>query len=413
MDTKNPLSVAKRRQLTVKDAYAAALTHFDGGNHAEVEKLCAAIVQADPRHIDAINLMGIVAQRLGNHDHAIDWFQRAITLHDQSALLYYNLGTALQAAGRREEAVATLQKALGRDPDNPQIKSFLNAVLNGEAATGTSREEQEAQNAMQQGIAAHHRGELELAIKWYCKVVKLGFDQDTAYSNMGAAFQGLGRIDLAVENYKKAVAINPDHVNANYNLGHIMQELDALDSAAAYYRHAISCQPDYVQAHYNLGAILQKRGELKAAEECYRQAIAIKADYVDAHYNLATVLQAQGRIEEAISGYETVLAIDPKFAKAHNNLGNALLEMGRLSDAVARHRQAVALDAGYPEAHYNLGMSMLLLGEMPCGWREYEWRLQTKEYGKTRFEQKLWDSAADLSGKSVLLYHEQGYGDNM
>ncbi len=92
--------------ITIVEAYARAVEHFNAARFREADMLCTAILQADPRNIDVINLLGVIAQRLNRHDLAVGQFQRAIAIDGASPMLHCNLGNALSALGRLEEAEA-------------------------------------------------------------------------------------------------------------------------------------------------------------------------------------------------------------------------------------------------------------------------------------------------------------------
>ena len=81
-----------------------------------------------PNHINSINLLGVVAQKVNRHDLAVDLFQRAINIDNSRALLYYSLGGSLNNLGRREEAIQVLKIALEKEPGNSQITNYLNSI---------------------------------------------------------------------------------------------------------------------------------------------------------------------------------------------------------------------------------------------------------------------------------------------
>ncbi len=69
--------------------------------------------------------------------------------------------------------------------------------------------------------------------------------------------------------------------------------------------------------------------------------------------------------------------------------------------------------ADYGKARKNLGMVLLLSGDLKQGWAEYEWRWQCPDFQKEHqiaFSRPRWDGA-DLQGRRILLYAEQGFGD--
>jgi hypothetical protein len=49
-------------------------------------------------------------------------------------------------------------------------------------------------------------------------------------------------------------------------------------------------------------------------------------------------------------------------------------------------------------------------GDFEKGWQEYEWRWKRKQTPPRPFRQLVWDGSP-LSGRTILLYMEQGLGD--
>src|SRR4029077_11537837 len=82
--------------------------------------------------------------------------------------------------------------------------------------------------------------------------------------------------------------------------------------------------------------------------------------------------------------------------------------------AIAAYRQAVIIKPTYPGALFNLSLVLLSKGEMDEGWQAYEWRWKggTKELKPRRFNRPQW-LGEDLTGKTLLLHAEQGFGDTL
>ena len=106
------------------------------------------------------------------------------------------------------------------------------------------------------------------------------------------------------------------------------------------------------------------------------------------------------------------LAIDGTLAEVHNSLGFALQVKRAMGEARGSYERAIELRPGLAEAHLNLAMLLLSQGEYGRGWREYEWRLGTREHaGNVRNSRRpRWDGG-ELGGRRILLHAEQGFGD--
>ncbi|MBF0444570.1 MAG: tetratricopeptide repeat protein, partial [Magnetococcales bacterium] len=117
-------------ELTVDSAYLQALEHFAGGRYSQADKLCTAIINALPTHIDAINLIGVIAQKVNQHAIAVEQFQKAIDIDNSRGLLYYNVALSLKQLGRKTEAIQALNTAHNLEPENSQIADYLQGILN-------------------------------------------------------------------------------------------------------------------------------------------------------------------------------------------------------------------------------------------------------------------------------------------
>ncbi len=71
---------------------------------------------AEPHH-EVFNLLGFCHFKLGEHQRAIEAFERAIEIEPGAAINYANIGTNLRELGRLEEACRMYEHALELDPD--------------------------------------------------------------------------------------------------------------------------------------------------------------------------------------------------------------------------------------------------------------------------------------------------------
>ncbi|MBF0194221.1 MAG: tetratricopeptide repeat protein [Magnetococcales bacterium] len=360
-------------QLTVDAAYGLAIENFNAGRYTEADKLCTAIIQTIPGNIEAINLLGVIAQKLNRHDLAVEQFQKAVNIDNNRALLYYNLGVSLYQLGQIEESIKVLNTALEMEPENSKITNYLNNILNNyKPNTGIGNTPDKAIEALQKGISYHQSGKLDDAINWYKKVLEIQQENTAALSNMGAALQAIGKLNEAVISCQKAISIKPDYADAYYNLGNALKEQGKLGEAVASFQKAISIKSDYADAHSNLGIALQKQGKLDEAVASYQKAISIKPDYAFTYSNLGVALQEQGKLNEAVASYQKAIFIKPDYTDAYSNLGNTLKEQGKLDEAVASCQKAITIKPDYADAYYNLGNALKEQGKLDEAVKNYQ-----------------------------------------
>ena len=129
------------------------------------------------------------------------------------------------------------------------------------------------------GAALQARGRMEEAIAAYREAVRRQPNYATAWSNLGSALQGQGNLDEAVAAYREALRLNPDYAMAHYNLGNALRVLRRPVEAIDACRAAARLKPDFPEAHSNLGAVLNEQGHLEEARAAYQDALRLRPDW--------------------------------------------------------------------------------------------------------------------------------------
>jgi hypothetical protein len=165
------------------------------------------------------------------------------------------------------------------------------------------------------------------------------------------------------------------------------------------------------------GVTLQREGRQQEAADCFRRALAVRPDYADALNNLALAWQAMGQLDRALSLFERALAVTaaPQLPALLNNLGLALHQSGRPQEAAICFRDCLALAPGHLDANHNLAIALLQSGQYRQGWEHFEQRQRRPGESLTehrRFSRPQWTGEPAL-GRTLLLWGEQGYGDQI
>ena len=182
--------------------------------------------------------------------------------------------------------------------------------------------------------------------------------------------------------------------------------------AEAAYARAIALEPDHVTARNYLGQALDRLGRSEEAISQFEAALALKPGDPELRFHMILALKDPSLLDEAADCGRRMIAERPDFAIAHNNLGVVLQSQGKLEEALELYRRAQALKADYVEAQANEALLLLLRGEFENGWEKYEWCARLPFYRPRNFAQALW-RGEPLSGKTLLLHADQGFGDSI
>ncbi|WP_254568789.1 tetratricopeptide repeat protein, partial [Oscillatoria sp. HE19RPO] len=216
----------------------------------------------------------------------------------------------------------------------------------------------------------------------------------------------------AIKWYQQAVKVHPNVPEFHYNLANSLKLQGQQVEAIAHYCQAIILRPNYTKACYNLGNLYLERGEIQGAIAQYQQALALDPQDLEIQTNLGNALKEAGDLEAAIIQYRQVCDRSPDSAEFHYNLGVALHDYGELAEAIACYDRAIALEPHTVMFHWNRALSLLISGNYPQGFIEYEWRWQTETLKPRPFSQPIWDGSS-LTGRTILLHSEQGFGDTL
>jgi Flp pilus assembly protein TadD len=234
------------------------------------------------------------------------------------------------------------------------------------------------------------------------------------HNNLGNALAATQQFSEAAAAYRRSIALGPAYVDAHANLGLVLHRMGRLEEAVAAHRDAIALRPIDARLWLSLSGALIALGRPADAEEACRKAITLDPKLPEARNNLGMALKEKGQLAEAVDSYSIALQLRPDYPEAHNNLGVALHAQGHFSGALAAYEQALGLDASYMDAHWNKALLHLLLGDFETGWREYEsgWQVQVGR-GHRRHERYPSWNGSPLAGKTLLVWGEQGIGDQI
>lgn len=254
-----------------------AVEHHIAGRFADAEALYQQILDTEPRHADALYLMGMLAQQRGDGAAALDFTTRAIAAHPLNPQYRKTLAELHAGQGRLDQAVALYRQAQAFAPNDAELLCKLAGTLH------RLHRFDEAATAYRQALAPDPDAPGAAGI----------------HNDLGVVLIALGDLDGAIESFGRAIALKPDFCEAYNNLGVVHKNRKDLDEAARCYRRALEIKPDYAMAMFNLGTIHFVRKDFEEARLCYHAALAIEPGQVEAHQNLASIYLDRGQLEEA------------------------------------------------------------------------------------------------------------------
>lgn len=399
--------------------------HYQGGRFDEAEAACRRLLASNPGSHEAWHFLGVMAHQSGQLVKAAELIERALHLEPGNAVYLSNLGEVHRARGHLPQAQSACRRAIALDPElvaaHINLGNALRDAGSRTEAAATYRHALALQpgNALARlnlGCVLRELGQLEQAEEELRILLRLDPEHGGAYMNLGRTLADAGRPAEGEACLHEALKRMPQSAEAYNCLGVLFTETRRLEEAEAALRRAIALRPAYPEAHNNLAATRKLLGKLDAAEEACRRAMELKQDYAEAECNYASILIDLGRPQGAVAHLREALRIRPDFAEAYYNLGVAYGRLGRDHEAEASNARALEIDSAHADARWNLALLHLAAGRFAEGWTHYEARYDPRR--REPFRSPIRASFAQwrgepLSGKALLLWGEQGLGDEI
>jgi tetratricopeptide (TPR) repeat protein len=263
--------------LTAKLHQAVALHRQ--GHLTRAQTLYEKILRLQPRHFDALHLLGVIAAQTNNPARALMLIGKAIEINPHDADAYCNEGSAFKALDQFEAALRSYDRALVIRPDYVEVHCCRSMVL---------RELERLDEALQS-----------------CgRAIELRPSYAVAYCSRGKILKALGQSDAALTSYDQALALDPCFAEAHNERGVIYREVGDREVALACYKRALAANPDYAHAYVNCGNVYLDLYRLDEALDSYDRAIALKSDLAEARANRASILLLRGDLARGWADYE-------------------------------------------------------------------------------------------------------------
>jgi predicted O-linked N-acetylglucosamine transferase (SPINDLY family) len=231
-------------------AFQRALAAYQRQQWEEARSECHRTLELAPTHVDALNLLGILAMQSNDPASAARAFARAAAADPHNPEPWHHLGVALLTMGRHAEAIASFDQVLAVDAGCVD-----------------------------------------------------------AHNNRALACLGQGDAAAALASLDRAIELEPLRADLLFNRGNTLQALRRHTAAIVDYDAALARRPAWADAHVNRGTALFELGRHEAALASVDAALSIDAAHRMALANRAIVLRSLRRYAEAVESFDRAIAL--------------------------------------------------------------------------------------------------------
>ena len=293
------------------------------GELAAARAVYQAVLAREPRHFDALHLLGVLALQAGDPTQAAALIERALTenpAQPQHADANVNLGTALKTLGRIDDALAAFERATTLNPGHADAHYNRANLLRTRGDFAHARASYEtalrlrpadAQTAYGLGLVLSELKEPQAALAAFETARAGGIDTPELHEQLALTYGRLGRTEEAIARFAAVIAANPRDAAAYSNRAVLLADQGRTAEAFTDFDRALALKPDFAAGYLNRGVARRVAGNLDGAVADFSQAENLNPTSVKALYTLATTLAEQSRHLDASDAYARAAAIDP------------------------------------------------------------------------------------------------------
>ena len=335
---------------------------------------------------------GNEALAAGNLAEAARCYEQGVLAQPADASLRLNLGFVLLEQGEFARAAECLQQALQLRRSGDDFVHDAQFLL---------------------GRARAAQGQLAEAALCFDAALRAKPDFAEALEEGIRTLHQLGRHAEAADRAQRLVELRPSAF-ARLLLATECSLCGRETEAEAIASEVCGAEPHNIDASLLRFGTLLKLGRPEDALAEAQRMLALTGPNAGALVNVSVALEKLGRLDEALAGLEQALQLAPGRRDVLVNHVSLLIALGRVPEAVTAARAALQLHPDDADLHWNLSIAHLLLGDFEQGWAESEWRARSTAFsGKLlELDEPRWQGE-DLRGRTIFLYGEQGFGDNI
>ncbi|MGI8785394.1 MAG: tetratricopeptide repeat protein [Acidobacteriota bacterium] len=240
---------------------------------------------------------------------------------------HYALAQAYRHMGQDENARRQLDLYDPKRRAWPATRDPLQGAIEALNTSGSQR--------VQKALGLEAAGRKEAAIAELEQALLIDPSLTSAHSNLITLYAKQDQFEKAEQHYRALVAINPNLADSHHNYGVLLLGRQKYSEASEAFRRALEINPHYAAARNNYAYILMTEGNLEEAERNYRIAIADEPGNRQAHFSLGRILVHREKLAEAIEHFLQTLAPDdestPNYLYA---LGAAYARLGDRAKAL-------------------------------------------------------------------------------
>lgn len=290
------------------DEFREATDAMRRGNLAGAEQKFAAIARESPAFAEAHFNLGLVLEEEGKHEDAIRSLQKALGLKPQLHGANLFLGLAEFRLNRVTEAVSALRKETAAYPRDAAAWMWLGVaqLANNQPDDAAHALDRAAKLDPKNTDILYHRGQAHLLVskESYTEMFKLDPKSWRVHQVLAQTAAEAEHHEDAVVEYLAAIKLAPTQPGLHEELGTQYRSVGKVEEADAAFRRELELDPYNVLAKYKLGVLQVEKGDAAGGKRLIEGALREKPGLLNSDYNLGRAEQLLGNDAAAAEDFE-------------------------------------------------------------------------------------------------------------
>ena len=364
--------------VDVAMAHAARLLNVDPALAAEQAQ---EILKALPNHPPAVLLLATARRRLGEPAAALELLEPLVQAQGRWAAAHFQLGLALAATSRGDEAIQALRKTVELKPEHTEAWRHLADHLvatgdpeGGDVAYGRHIQCSTQNPRLRQAAVAMLKNDIPQAERLLKTHLKQAPTDVPAIRMLAEVAVRCGQDGDARKLLERCLELAPTFAAARFNYAVLLHRLHKASEALVEIERLLAVDPRNPGYRNLYGVILSTIGEYERSSRIYAELLAEYPANAKAWLSYGHVLKTEGRQDESIDAYRQSIARDPAFGDAYWSLAN--LKTFRFDEADLAAMQAQLANTGLDDLarlhfHFALGKAYEDAGDYAQSFEHY------------------------------------------
>ena len=246
-------------------------------------------------------------------------------------------------------------------------------------------------------------------LSYAIKLIEIDSFNPSYNYNLGFALEQNNKIEESIKYYKNCIDLNgSDKLKALNNIGVLYSKLNKENIANKYFLDAFKIDQNNTFTINNLLTSYLLLRDKKNSNIFYEKARNIDQNIIYFLFNKAEYLIQKNKINDAIEILENNKNKHLKFLIKLIRVYFLIGEKNKAQNLLNELKKIELIDQEYLPF---LGMRFLFQGDFEIGWKYYEHRYSNKN--KLIFNDIAEWKGENIHQKSIVVYNEQGLGDNI